>query len=202
MGLDGTARLSGWTRWLGLFGAIVLAAGLVAAYDGVGGADLSSAWNYCGETTTSVAVPCHCPQRDHQTSWPGGSIVCFTPAPDAAYLMADLGSAAVIAGALMLAAGNLLWHRRVGWRWLVIRSAITVVASVFVAALAALLAGPPPCVDCPSAPSDPAFASAAAVSGSAAVVVLVAALLPLGFRVVSRSRSPLKGARGSAGGTG
>jgi hypothetical protein len=164
-----------------LLGAIVLVVGLLSAFSGAGRADLSSTWEYCGATTTSVTVPCRCPERDLETTWPG-SIVCFSRAPDSAYSMADLGSAAIIVGALILAAGNVLRYRRVGSRWLVIRSALTVVASVFVAAVAALLAGPPPCTDCPSAPSDPGFAGAAIATGIAAVVVLVAALLPLGFR--------------------
>jgi hypothetical protein len=104
--------------------------------------------------------------------------------------MADLGSAAVMVGALIAVVGNLLRFRRVGWTWLVIRSALTVVASLFVTALAVLLASPPPCLDCPSAPNDPAFSGAAVVTGLAAVVVLAAALLPPGLRIVG-SRSQL-----------
>jgi hypothetical protein len=200
MGLDGAARGSGLTRWLGLFGAVVLAAGLVTAYSGAVRADLSSTWNYCGAGKTIVTVPCRCPERDIQTTWPGEAIVCFSPAPDSAYSMADLGSSAVIVGALLLAVGTLLRLGRVGWTWLVIRSALTMVAVVFVAGLAGLLTSGPPCLDCPSAPSDPAFAGAATVTGSAAVVVLAAALLPLGFRLVRRSR--LKAARSSADRTG
>jgi len=103
--------------------------------------------------------------------------------------MADLGSAAVMVGALMVLVGNLLWFRRVGWTWLVIRSVLTVVASLVVAAVAVFLASPPLCLDC-SAPADPAFSRAALVTGLAAVVVLAAALLPLGLRVVG-SRSQL-----------
>jgi hypothetical protein len=145
-----------------------------------------------------VTVPCRCPERDIQTTWPGEAIVCFSPAPDSAYLMADLGSSAVIVGALLLAVGTLLRLGRVGWTWLVIRSALTVVASVVVAGLAGLLTTGPPCLDCPSAPSDPAFAGAAIVAGSAAVVVLVAALLPVGFHLISRSQSRLKTPHDSA----
>jgi hypothetical protein len=197
MGLDGSARKSGWTRWLGLFGAIVFAGGLLTVYGGAGRAELSSTWDYCGATTTSVTVPCRCPDGDRQTIWPGQSIVCFSPAPDSAYSMADVGSAAVIVGALIVLVGNLLRLGRVGWTWLVIRSALTVVASLFVAGLAALLASPPPCLDCPSAPSDPAFSEAALVMGFAAVVVLAAAFVPLGLHVV-RSRSQLKAVRDSA----
>jgi hypothetical protein len=129
MGLDGAARGSGLTRWLGLFGAVVLAAGLVTAYGGALRADVSSTWDYCGAGKTIVTVPCRCPERDIQTTWPGEAIVCFSPAPDSAYLMADLGSSAVIVGALLLAVGNLLRLGRVGWTWLVVRSALTVVAS-------------------------------------------------------------------------
>jgi hypothetical protein len=202
MGLDGAARGSGCTRWLGLFGVIVLAVGLVTAYGGALRADLSSTWDYCGAGKTIVTVPCRCPERDIQTTWPGEAIVCFSRAPDSAYSMVDLGSAAVIMGALILALGTLLRLGRVGWTWLVIRSALTVVASVFVAALAGLLTSGPPCLDCPSAPSDPAFSGAAIVTGSAAVVVLAAALLPLGFRVVSLWRSRLNAAPSSADGTG
>lgn len=201
MGLDGSARKSGWTRWLGLFGAIVFAGGLVSVYGGAGRAELSSAWDYCGATTTSVTVPCRCPDGDRQTIWWGKSIVCFTPAPDSAYSMANVGSAAVMVGALIVLVGNLLRLGRVGSTWLVIRSALTVVASLFVAGLAALLASPPPCLDCPSAPSDPAFSGAALVMGLAVVVVLAAALVPLGLQVV-RSRSQLKVVRDSADGTG
>jgi hypothetical protein len=190
MGLDGSARRSGWTRWLGLFGAIVLAGGLVTAYGGALSADVSSAWDYCGAGKTIVPVPCRCPEQDIQTNW-GESIVCFSPAPDSAYSMADLGSAAVMVGALIVLVGYLLRLGRVGWTWLVIRSALTVVASVFVAALAALLSSGPPCLDCPSSPSYPAFAGASIVAGIAAVVVLAAALLPLGLRLVE-SRSHLK----------
>jgi hypothetical protein len=185
MGLDGSARKLGWTRWLGLFGAIVFAGGLLTAFGGAGRADLSSTWAYCG------ATPCRCPERDHQTIWPGEEIVCFSPAPDSAYSMADLGSVAVMVGALIVLVGNLLRLRRVGWTWLVMRSGLTVVASGFVAVLAGLLAGPPPCSDCPSAPSDPAFSGAAIATGLAAVVVLAAALLPLGLRMV-KSRSQVK----------
>src|SRR5438309_9878283 len=102
MGLDGSARKSGWTRWLGLFGAIVLAAGLLSACVGVGREGVTSAWDYCGATTTSVTVPCRRPAQDHQTIWPGSGIGCFSPAPAPAYSMADLGSAAGMVGALML----------------------------------------------------------------------------------------------------
>jgi hypothetical protein len=198
MGLDGAARGSGLTRWLGLFGAVVLAAGLVTASGGALRANVSSTWDYCGAGKTIVTVPCHCPDRDIQTIWPGEAIVCFSPAPDSAYLMADLGSSAVIVGALLLAVGTLLRLGRVGWTWLVVRSALTVVASAVVAGLAGLLTTGPPCLDCPSAPSDPAFAGAAIVAGSAALVVLAAALLPLGFRLVSRSQSQLKTPHDSA----
>ena len=191
MGLDASARKSGWTRWLGLVGAIVFAVGLLAVYSGVGRAELSSAWDYCGALTTSVSTPCRCPAGDHETIWPGNEIVCFTNAPDSAYAMADLGSAAVMVGALIVLLGNLLRLRLVGWTWLVIRSVLTMVASLFVAVLALLLASPPPCLDCPSAPSDPAFAGAAIVAGIAAVVMLASALLPLGLRMVG-SRSQLK----------
>ena len=194
MGLDGSARKSGWTRWLGLFGAIVLAAGTLSAFGGAGREDVTSAWDYCGATTTSVTEPCRCPAQDHQTIWPGNGIVCFSPAPDPAYAMADLGSAAVMVGALIVLVGNLLRLWRVGWTWLVIRSALTVMASGFVAAVAALLASPPPCLDCPSAPSDPAFTGAAIVMGLAGVVVLAAAVLPLGLRV---ARSPTQSADGT-----
>jgi hypothetical protein len=180
-----------------LFGAVVLAAGLVTAYGGVLRADVSSAWDYCGAGKTIVTVPCHCPERDIQTTWPG-SIVCFSPAPNSAYSMADLGSSAVIVGALLLAVGTFLRLGRVGGKWLVIRSALTVVASLFVAGLAALLTSGPPCLDCPSAPSYPAFAGAAIIAASAAIVVLAAALLPLGFRLVSRSQSRLKAPHDSA----
>src|SRR6266550_6237770 len=185
MGLDGSVRKSGWTRWLGLFGALVLAAGLLSAFVGAGREDVTSAWDYCG------AAPCRCPAQDHQTIWPGNEIVCFSPAPDPAYLMANLGSAAVMVGALIVLVGNLLRLWRVGWTWLVIRSALTVMASGFVAAVAALLASPPPCLDCPSAPSDPAFSGAAIVMRLAAVVVLAAGLLPLGLRI---ARSPTQSA--------
>ena|SRR5437879_328236 len=194
MGLDGSARKSGWTRWLGLFGAIVLAAGTLSAFGGAGREDVTSAWDYCGATTTSVTEPCRCPAQDHQTIWPGNGIVCFSPAPDPAYAMADLGSAAVMVGALIVLVGNLLRLWRVGWTWLVIRSALTVMASGFVATVAALLASPPPCLDCPSAPSDPAFTGAAIVMGLAGVVVLAAAVLPLGLRV---ARSPAQSADGT-----
>lgn len=197
MGLDGAARGSGLTRWLGLFGAVVLAAGLVTAYGGALRADVSSTWDYCGAGKTIVTVPCRCPERDIQTTW-GEAIVCFSSAPDSASLMADLGSSAVIVGALLLAVGTLLRLGRVGWTWLVIRSALTVVASVVVAGLAGLLTTGPPCLDCPSSPSYPAFAGAAIVAGSAAVVVLAAALLPLGFHFVSRSQSRLKTPQDSA----
>jgi hypothetical protein len=197
MGLDGAARGSGLTRWLGLFGAVVLAAGLVTAYGGAWRADLSSMWNYCGAGNTIVPEPCHCPEQDIQTTWPG-SIVCFTPAPDSAYSMADLGSGAVMVGALLLAVGTLLRIGRVGWTWLVIRSALTVVASVFVAGLAVVLTSGPLCVDCPSSPSYPAFAGAAIVAGIAAVVVLAAAVLPLGFRLVPRPQPRLEAPHDSA----
>jgi hypothetical protein len=50
-------------------------------------------------------------------------------------------------------------------------------------------------------PSDPAFSGAAIVMGLAGVVVLAAALLPLGLRM-ARSRSQLKAVRDSADGTG
>ena len=186
------------TRWLGLFGAVVLAAGLVTAYGGVLRADVSSAWDYCGAGRTIVTVPCRCPEGYIQQAWSPESIVCFSRAPDSAALMADLGSGAVIVGALLLAVGTFLRLGRVGRRWLVIRSALTVVASLVVAGLAGLLATGPPCLDCPSSPSDPAFAGAAIVSGTAAVVVLAAALLPLGFRLVSRSLSRLKTPHDSA----
>jgi hypothetical protein len=197
MGLDGAARGSGLTRWLGLFGAVVLAAGLVTAYGGALRADVSSTWDYCGAGKTIVTVPCRCPERDIQTTW-GEAIVCFSSAPDSASLMADLGSSAVIVGALLLAVGTLLRLGRVGWTWLVIRSALTVVASVVVAGLAGLLTTRPPCLDCPSSPSYPAFAGAAIVAGSAAIVVLAAALIPLGFRLISRSQSRLKTPHDSA----
>ena len=189
------------TRWLGLLGAVVLAAGLVSAFGGVFRAEITSAWNYCGAGRTIVTVPCRCPERDIQTTWPGGEIVCFSQAPDSAYFMADLGSGAVIVGALLLAVGTLLRLGRVGRTWLVIRSALTVVASVVVAGLAGLLSAGPLCLDCPSSPSYPAFAGPAIVAGSAAVVVLATALLPLGFRLVSHSQSRLKTPHDSAGGT-
>jgi hypothetical protein len=112
--------------------------------------------------------------------------------------MADLGSSAVIVGALLLAVGNLLRLGRVGWTWLVVRSALTVVASVVVAGLAGLLTSAPPCLDCPSSPSYPAFAGAAIVAGSAAAIVLAAALIPLGFPLISRSQSRLKTPHDSA----
>jgi hypothetical protein len=182
----GWLRGSGLTRWLGVLGAVVLAAGLFAAYAGVVSAEVSSVWNYCG------AAPCRCPELDIQTTWPDGSIVCFTPAPDSAYSMANLGAGAAIVGALLVAAGALLRLSRVGWTWLVIRSSLTLVASVFVAGLASLLTSGPPCLDCPSSPSYPAFAGAATVVGFAAVVMLVAALVPLGFRLVSRSQSRVR----------
>jgi hypothetical protein len=192
MDLDGAARGSGLTRWLGLFGAVVLAAGLVTAYGGALRADVSSTWDYCGAGKTIVTVPCRCPERTIQTTWPGEAIVCFSPAPDSASLMADLGSSAAIVGALLLALGNLLRLGRVGWTWLVVRSALTVVASVVIAGLAGLLTAGPPCLDCPSSPSYPTFARAAIVAGSAAVIVLAAALIPLGFGLISRSQSRLK----------
>jgi hypothetical protein len=201
MGLDGAARGSGLTRWLGLFGAVVLAAGLVTAFGGALRAEITSAWDYCGAGRTIVTVPCRCPEGDIQTTWSPESIVCFSPAPDSAYLMADLGSSAVIVGALLLAVGTLLRLGQVGWTWLVIRSALTVVASVVVAGLAGLLITGPLCLDCPSSPSDPAFAGAAIAAGSAAVVVLAAALVPLGFRLVSRSQSRLRTPHDSADGT-
>jgi hypothetical protein len=188
MGLDGSPRKSRWTRWLGLFGAVVLAAGLVTASDGVLRAYVSSDWNYCGAGRIIVPVPCHCPERYIQTTW-GEDIVCFSPAPDSASLMADLGSSAVIVGALLLAVGNLLRIGRVGWTWLVIRSALTVVASVVVAGLARALTTGPLCLDCPSSPSYPEFAGAAIVAGSAAVIVLAAALIPPGFRFI-RLKTP------------
>jgi hypothetical protein len=72
------------------------------------------------------------------------------------------------------------------------------VASVVVAGLAAVLTTGPPCTDCPSAPSYPAFAGAAIAAGIAAVVVLAAAVLPLGFRLVSRSQSRLNRPHDSA----
>ncbi len=184
-----STRKSGWTRWLGLFGAIVVAVGLLSAFGGAGREEISSAWDYCGALTTSVSTPCRCPAGYHQTIWPGDEIVCFSNAPDSAYSMADLGSAAVMVGALMVLVGNFLWFRHVGWTWLVIRSVLTVVASLFAAAVAVFLASPPLCLDC-SAPADPAFSRAALVTGLAAVVVLAAALLPLGLRVVG-SRSQL-----------
>src|ERR1700681_4012985 len=124
MGLGGAARGSGWTRWLGLFGAVVLAAGLATAYGGALRANLSSAWDYCGAGNTIVTVPCRCPERDIQTTWPGEAIVCFSPAPDSAHSMADLGSSALIGGALLMVLGTLLRRGRVGWTWLVIRSAL------------------------------------------------------------------------------
>jgi len=175
-----------------LFGAIVLAVGFLSASGGVGREEITSAWDYCGALTTSVSTtPCRCPAAYHPTIWPGGEMVCFSNAPDSAYSMADLGSAAVMVGALMVLVGNLLWFRRVGWTWLVIRSVLTVVASLFVAAVAGFLASSPLCLDCPSAPGDPAFAGAAVVTGLAAIVVLAAALVPLGVRMVG-SRSQLK----------
>src|SRR3979409_414388 len=119
MSLAGAARGSRLTRWLGLFGAVVLAAGLVTAYGGALRADLSSTWDYCGTGKTIVTVPCRCPERDIQTTWPGEAIVCFSQAPDSAYLMADLGSSAVIVGALLLAVGTLLRLGRVGGTLLV-----------------------------------------------------------------------------------
>jgi hypothetical protein len=192
MDLDGAARGSGLTRWLGLFGAVVLAAGLVTAFGGVLRADISSDWDYCGAGRTIVTVPCHCREGYIQQAWSPESIVCFSRAPDSASLMANLGSGAVIVGAILLAVGTLLRLGRVGWTWLVIRSALTVWASLVVAGLAVLLTTGPPCLDCPSSPSDPAFAGAAIVAGSAAVVVLATALLPLGFRWGSRSQSRLK----------
>src|SRR3979409_2334279 len=126
MSLAGAARGSGLTRWLGLFGAVVLAAGLVTAYGGALRADVSSAWDYCGAGKTIRPGPCRCPERDIQTTW-GKAIVCFSSAPDSASLMADLGSSAVIVGALLLAVGNLLRIGRVGWTWLGIRAALTAV---------------------------------------------------------------------------
>jgi len=175
-----------------LFGAIVVAIGLLSAFGGAGREEISSAWDYCGALSPTVSTtPCRCPAAYHQTIWPGNGIVCFSNAPDSAYSMATLGSAAVMVGALIALVGNLLWFRRIGWRWLVIRSVLTVVASLVVAALAVFLASPPLCLDCPSAPSDPAFAGAAVVTGLAAIVVLAAALLPLGLRIV-RPRSELK----------
>jgi len=186
MGLDDAARGSGFTRWLGLLGVVVLAAGLVTAYGGALRADASSAWDYCGAGKTIVPVPCRCPDGDIQTTWSAESIVCFSPAPVSAYTMADLGSAAVMLGALIVLVGYLLRLGRVGWTWLLIRSALTVVASLFVAGLAVLLSSGPLCVDCPSSPAYPAFAGPAILAGSAAVVVLAAALLPLGFRLVTR----------------
>jgi hypothetical protein len=200
MGLDGAARGSGWTRWLGLFGALVLAAGLVTAYGGALRAEMSSGWEYCGAGQTIVTAPCRCPDRDIQTTW-GDSIVCFSQAPDSAFSMANLGSGAVLAGALLLAVGTFLRLGSVGRRWLVIRSALTVVASVVVAGLAGVLTSGPLCVDCPSSPSDPGFSGAALVVGFAAIVVLAAALLPLGWRVLN-SRSLLKAVGDSADGTG
>src|ERR1700687_3722585 len=114
MGLDGATRGSGLARWLGLFGAVVLAAGLVTAYGGVLRADVSSAWDSCGAGKTIVTVPCRCPEGDIRTTWSPESIVCFSPAPDSASLMADVGSSAVIVGALLLVVGTLLRLGRVG----------------------------------------------------------------------------------------
>ena len=168
---------------------MVLSAGLVTAYGGALRAYAGSAWDYCGAGKTIVTVPCRCPEGDIQTTWSAESIVCFSPAPDSAYTMADLGSATAMLGALIVLVGYLLRLGRVGWTWLVIRSALTVVASLFVAGLAVLLSSGPLCVDCPSSPAYPAFAGPAIVAGLAAVVVLAAAFLPLGLRVIgSRSR--------------
>src|ERR1700716_2579188 len=128
MDLNGAARGPGWTRWLGLFGAVVLAAGLVTAYGGVLRADVGAAWDYGGAGKTIVTVPCRCPEGDIQTTWAPESIVCFSPAPDTASLMADLGSSAVIVGALLLAVGTFLRLGRVGRTWLGIRAALTLVA--------------------------------------------------------------------------
>jgi hypothetical protein len=186
MALHGAARGSGLTRWLGLLGAVVLAAGLVTAYYGAFGGELGSTWNYCGASQTIVTVPCRCPEQDIQTTWPGDAIVCFSRAPDLAYSMADLGSGAVMVGAILLAVGTLLNLGRVERTWLVIRSALAVVASVLAAGLAGLLISGPLCVDCPSSPRDPAFAGAAIAAGIAAVVGLAAALLPLAFRLARR----------------
>lgn len=172
------------TRWLGSIGGVILAGGLVTAYGGVLRADLNSAWDYCGAGKTIVTVPCRCPEQDIQTTWPGGEIVCFSRAPDAATSLADLGSVAVLVGALMLAVGIFLRLGRVRRTWLVIRSVLTLVASAFVAGLAGLLVSGPPCLDCPSSPSDPGFVGAAIAAGIAAVVVLAAAVIPLGFRIV------------------
>jgi len=175
-----------------LFGAIVVAIGLLSAFGGAGREEISSAWDYCGALTPSVSTtPCRCPAAYHPTIWPGSGIVCFSNAPDSAYSMADLGSAAVMVGALMALVGNLLWFRHVGSTWLVIRSVLTVVASLLVAAVAVFLASPPLCLDCPSSPGDPAFAGATVVTALGAVVVLAAALLPLGLRF-GGSRSQLK----------
>jgi hypothetical protein len=102
-------------------------------------------------------------------------------------------------GALLLAVGTFLSLRRVGRTWLVIRSALTAVVSVLVAGLAGVMTSGPLCVDCPSSPSDPGFAGAAIIAGIAAVVVLAAALLPLGFRLVRRPQSRLEAPHDSAG---
>src|SRR6202171_928763 len=138
MDLKGAARGSRLMQCRGLFGAVVLVAVLVTGYGGVLRADVSSAWDYCGAGKTIVTVPCRCPEGDIRTTWSPESIVCFSPAPDSASLMADVGSSAVIVGALLLAVGTFLRLGRVGRTWLVIRSALTVVASVVVAGLAGL----------------------------------------------------------------
>src|SRR3982074_3727401 len=102
MGLDGAARGSGLTRWLGLFGAVVLAAGLVTASGGVLGADISSAWDYCGAGRTIVTVPCRCPEGYIEQAWSPESIVCSSPAASPSSSVATRGSGAVIVGALLL----------------------------------------------------------------------------------------------------
>ena len=178
-----------WMRVLGPIGALILAAGFMTSCSGAVRAELSSNWRYCGEGRPAQTGRCMCLQGEITDTWWNTDTVCFTSAPASALAMANLGSGALLVGSLMLLSSVLLRLRRAGMTWLVVRSVLIGCATVGLVGLAELLVSGPPCLDCPSSPGDPGFSAAAIVTATAAVLVLGAAVVPVGFRIANRSRA-------------